>query len=58
MRANDIPLGELTEIDRAALEALDKRQDAMLARTISWSKINTVLFYKPQRALMRRPKSC
>lgn len=41
MRANDIPLGELTEIDRVALEALDKRQDAMLSRTIAWSKINT-----------------
>lgn len=41
MKANDIPLGELTEIDRAALEALGKRQDAMLERTIRWSKINT-----------------
>lgn len=41
MKADNIPLGELTEIDRAALEALGKRQDAMLARTIGWSKINT-----------------
>lgn len=41
MRADDIPLGELTETDRAALDSLAKRQDAMLARTIGWSKINT-----------------
>jgi glutamate carboxypeptidase len=41
MKADDIPLGELTEIDRAALDALAGRQDAMLARTIGWSKINT-----------------
>ncbi|MEP4052569.1 MAG: hydrolase [Litorimonas sp.] len=41
MRADQIPLGELTEIDQAALDALAKRQDAMLARTIGWSKVNT-----------------
>ena len=41
MRADDIPLGELTDLDQAALDALTKRQDAMLARTIGWSKINT-----------------
>ncbi|MEP3655822.1 MAG: hydrolase [Litorimonas sp.] len=41
MRADQIPLGELTETDQAALDALAKRQDAMLARTIGWSKVNT-----------------
>ena len=41
MNAEDIPLGELTETDQAALDALAKRQDAMLARTIAWSKVNT-----------------
>ena len=41
MKADDIPLGELSPIDKAALERLAKRQPAMLARTIAWSKINT-----------------
>jgi len=41
MKADEIPLGDLTEIDQTALDALAKRQDAMLARTISWSKVNT-----------------
>ena len=41
MNADNIPLGELTDLDHAALKALAKRQDVMLARTIGWSKINT-----------------
>jgi len=41
MRADQIPLGELTETDKTALSDLTKRQDAMLVRTIGWSKINT-----------------
>lgn len=41
MKADNIPLGELTEVDAAALAALADRQDAMLARTIAWSKVNT-----------------
>ena len=41
MNADNIPLGELTDLDHAALKALAKRQDAMLARSIGWSKINT-----------------
>lgn len=41
MRADDLPLGELSEIDKTALAALAKRQPAMLARTVGWSKINT-----------------
>ena len=41
MRADNLPLGELTDLDQTALDVLAKRQDAMLARTIGWSKINT-----------------
>ena len=41
MNADKLPLGELTDLDQTALGALAKRQDAMLARTIGWSKINT-----------------
>ena len=41
MNADNIPLEELTDLDHAALKALAKRQDVMLARTIGWSKINT-----------------
>ena len=41
MNADKLPLGELTDIDRAALAVLATRQDAMLARTIGWSKVNT-----------------
>jgi len=41
MRADDLPLGELSELDKTALDALAKRQDAMLARTVGWAKINT-----------------
>ena len=41
MKADSVPLGELTELDQTALDGLAKRQDAMLARTIGWSKINT-----------------
>jgi glutamate carboxypeptidase len=41
MKADDLPLGELSDLDRAALDHLATRQDAMLARTIGWSKINT-----------------
>ena len=41
MRADNLPLGELTDLDQTALATLAKRQDAMLARTIEWSKINT-----------------
>ncbi len=41
MNAYQIPLGDLTELDRIALDKLAGRQDDMLARTISWSKINT-----------------
>jgi len=41
MKADHIPLGQRTKIDDAALAKLAKRQDAMLARTIGWSKINT-----------------
>jgi len=40
MNADKLPLGELTDIDRAALAVLATRQDAMLARTIGWSKVN------------------
>ena len=41
MNADNIPLGELTDLDQTALDKLAIRQDAMLARTIGWSKINT-----------------
>lgn len=41
MRADMLPLGELSEIDKTALAALVKRQSAMLARTVGWAKINT-----------------
>jgi len=41
MKADDIPLGALTETDQAALDHLATRQEAMLARTIGWSKVNT-----------------
>jgi len=41
MKADNISLGELTKTDQAALDALAARQDAMLARTIAWSKVNT-----------------
>lgn len=41
MRADDIPLGELSALDKTALAALAKRQDAMLARTVGWAKVNT-----------------
>ena len=41
MNADNLPLGELTDLDQAALDRLAKRQEAMLARTIGWSKINT-----------------
>lgn len=41
MNADNLPLGELTDLDQAALDRLAKRQDAMLARTIGWSKHNT-----------------
>ena len=41
MKADHISLGELTETDRSALDVLAARQDDMLARTISWSKVNT-----------------
>ena len=41
MKADDIPLGALTETDQAALDHLASRQDDMLARTIGWSKVNT-----------------
>jgi len=41
MNADNIPLGELTDLDQATLDKLAARQDAMLARTIAWSKINT-----------------
>ena len=41
MNADNIPLGELTDLDQAALGGLAKRQDAMLTRTIGWSKVNT-----------------
>ena len=41
MKADDIPLGALTKTAQAALDHLATRQDAMLARTIGWSKHNT-----------------
>ena len=41
MNADNIPLGELTDLDQMALDRLAARQDAMLARTIAWSKVNT-----------------
>jgi len=41
MNADNIPLGELTDLDQAALDALALRQEAMLTRTIAWSKVNT-----------------
>lgn len=41
MRADELPLGELSEIDKAALEALSKQQANMLERTIAWAEINT-----------------
>ena len=41
MNADNLPLGELTDLDQAALDRLAKRQEAMLARTIGWSKMNT-----------------
>ena len=41
MNADKLPLGDLTDLDKAALDALAKRQEAMLTRTIAWSKINT-----------------
>ena len=41
MNADKLPLGELTDLDQAALDTLAARQDAMLARTIAWSKVNT-----------------
>ena len=41
MNADKLPLGDLTDIDQAALDLLAKRQEAMLARTIGWAKINT-----------------
>ena len=41
MKSDDIPLGELTDIDQAALDHLAGQQEAMLARTIGWSKHNT-----------------
>lgn len=41
MRADDLPLGELSELDRKALDHLAARQDAMLKRTVSWAEVNT-----------------
>ena len=41
MNANQIPLGDLSELDQIALDKLAALQDDMLARTIKWSKINT-----------------
>ena len=41
MNADKLPLGDLTDLDKAALDTLAKRQEAMLTRTIAWSKINT-----------------
>ena len=41
MKADKLPLGELTKTDQAALDHLATRQDEMLARTIGWSKVNT-----------------
>ena len=41
MNADNIPLGELTDLDQTALDDLAARQEAMLARTIAWSKVNT-----------------
>ena len=41
MNADNIPLGELTDLDQTALDNLAARQEAMLARTIAWSEVNT-----------------
>ncbi len=41
MKADQIPLGEISDIDRIALDHLSDRQAAMLERTITWAKINT-----------------
>ena len=41
MKADNIPLGALTKTDQAALDHLATRQEAMLARTIGWSRHNT-----------------
>ena len=41
MNADKLPLGDLTDLDQAALDKLAARQDSMLARTIGWSKVNT-----------------
>ena len=41
MNADNIPLGELTDLDQTALDNLAARQEAMLERTIAWSKVNT-----------------